>query len=124
MNKLAQQIFAADAEMILGNAGEFSRELIYTPRDDAEPRRITGLVNVLDSTEWPGMTHGRSKVIRITVQNHGTKGILASEIDTGDQLTVCKFDGVNDEVRTISTKDSNGQSLVITGKNVVRIVLV
>jgi hypothetical protein len=61
--------------------------------------------------------------LEIEVPNHATEGILPSEIDTGDTLTL-KVDGVTDETRVISTKDQLGQPLVVWDDLAVRIVLV
>jgi hypothetical protein len=115
---------AADKLAMLGETAEFTEAITYTPRgEDPEPRVIYGSVIRAGTDTAQGRVHGRTMRLEIEVPNHATEGILPSEIDTGDTLTL-KVDGVTDETRVISTKDQLGQPLVVWDDLAVRIVLV
>lgn len=111
MNKNVQAAMQLDVAATHGINGDFSEEIIYTPRDGGAPRRITGIVEREGDEAQEGLTHGRAMRLVIRVENHATRGILASEIDTGDALKL-KVNGVDDETRKVSTRDSGGKPLV------------
>jgi hypothetical protein len=115
---------AADKLATLGPDAEFTEAMTYTPRGGSPaPRAIYGSIIRAGTDTAQGRVHGRAMRLEVEVPNHATHGILPSEIDTGDTLTL-KVDGVNNKTRQISTKDEQGQPLVTWDEVAVRIVLV
>ena len=123
MNENFQAALQADALVMLGPDAEFSEAIRYEPRGDRPRRRIYGVVNRDAFTERPGMVRAGTRRIEIEVRNHATRGILPSELDTGDKL-VLKVNMKDEETRTISTRDQQGNSLVTWDEQTVRITLV
>lgn len=111
MNANFQAAVRADMLFTHGSGAEFSVPITYTPRDGGTPRTITGVFEVQGDELQPGTVHARGVRVVVRVPNHATLGILASEIDTGDTLTL-KLNGADDETRKIATRGQNGQPLV------------